>query len=161
MRSYNGIIKFICLLFIAPVVVWKFGIGETYTLYKEKQKLLDLNKKIPAISSISVANTTIFTTEPLLSNGRFLQLFTDSLASKQIEIVSYTPEMIDSEGEAKLYCGKLMLAGGYIELVQMVSVIEKATLPLKIASMSFEYDTKKRDVSKKIYLSLLVEQIEH
>ncbi len=160
MKNYSGISKLVCLLVLAPIIIWKLGLGETYTLYKEKNRLEALNQSTPVGQKDPTLHTPA-SSDPLISNGKFLQMFTDSLATEQVEVVGYTPEMIDSEGDYKLYCGKLVLAGSYINLVKSISLIEKASLPLKIASANFEYDAKKRDASKKISLSLLIEQVEH
>ncbi len=161
MKNYSGISKLICILVLAPILIWKLGPGETYTLYKEKQRLEALNQSTPVTNKGFASQSPVTSSEPLISNGKLLQLFADSLAAEQVEVVSYTPEMIDSEDDYKLYCGKLLLSGGYINLVKSISLIEKANLPLKIASISFECDTKKRDTPKGISLYLLIEQVEH
>lgn len=161
MKTYSGIVKLVCLLVLAPLVIWKLGIGNTCNLYKEKQKAEALSQKAP--EPIKDSGQALFSvaSAPLLSNGNLLQLFTDSLAANRVKVVSYTPEMIDSEGNYQLYCGKLLLAGGYIDLVKVISILESATLPLKIVSASFEHDDKKRDASPDVSLHLLIEQIEH
>ncbi len=162
MKNYSGMIKLMGLLFLAPIVIWQLGIGKTYTLFRDKKELEMVNRQTHPVNRAMTSTGILTNSEPLLSNGKFLQLFTDSLSSASpVEIVGYTPEMIDSEGDYKLYCGKLTLSGGYIELVRMVHAIEKASLPLKIASMSFETDAKKRNEARSIFLHLYMEQIEH
>jgi len=161
MKQYSGIIKLACLLILAPIVIWKFALGNTYNLYREKQTAGKLNRETPMLSQVSkpIASTTA--SEPLLSNGKILKILANTLAAEEVEVLGYTPEIIDEENNYKLYCGKLILSGGYIDLVKVVSAIEKAGLPIKIASMSFEYDHKKKSELKKISLQLIIEQIEH
>ena len=160
MKNYIGIIKLLCILVLLPVVVWRFGLNNTFRLYNENKKLEILHNK--AINNQGVAGATFPTQSvPLLSNGKILQLFSDSLITYGVEFVRYTPHIIDSENDYKLYCGELLLTGGYISLVKVVSLIEKANLPLKIVSMNFEYDTRRnRQIEKQLVLTLLFEQIE-
>lgn len=160
MKQYSGIIKLVCLLFLAPIIIWNFALGSTYNLYKEKQKVEELNLKTPAMAQVSQPSTSTDVSKPLLSNGNILKILADTLSVHKVDVVSYTPEIIDEENNYKLYCGKLVLSGGYIDLVKIISAIENMDLPIKIASMYFEYDRKKRDTSKKVSLQLVIEQIE-
>lgn len=161
MKTYSGILKLVCLVFVAPLLMWTFTLKGTHHLYKEKNKMLNDNQAFTShTSQKQVHSIQISQSKPILSNGKFLQLFADSLSSLEIEITDYTPELIDSEGESKLYLGKLVLSGRYIELVRMISIIEKSQLPIKIVSLNFDYDRKKRKPSSFITMNLLVEQIE-
>lgn len=160
MKQYSGIIKLVCLFILAPIVIWKFALGSTYNLYKERHKIEKLNNETPVISQAYKPMPSTSASEPLLSNGKILKILANTLAAEEVEVLGYTPEIIDEENNYKLYCGKLELSGGYIDLVKVVSAIEKAGLPIKIASMEFGYDRKKKDAPKKVSLQLVIEQIE-
>ena len=159
MKAYTGLIKLICLLIIAPIVVWELGIKKTYDLYRENQKI----EVLPPNASVMVSQkgTTSITSESLLSNGRILQLLADSFSVEDIQIVSYTPEIIDSENDYKLYCGTLILSGKFINLVQLTSLIEKEELPLKISSINFEYNNNQKNVVNSIVATMLLQAIEN
>ncbi|WP_294592054.1 hypothetical protein [uncultured Bacteroides sp.] len=162
MKTYSGVIKLGCIVFVAPLLIWTFTLKETFHLYKEKNKMRKENQAFTSHASQKQARPIqISPSKPILSNGKFLQIFADSLSGLEIEITDYTPELIDSEGESKLYLGKLVLSGRYVELVRMISIIEKSQLPIKIVSLGFDYDRKKRKPSSFITMNLLVEQIEY
>ena len=61
----------------------------------------------------------------------------------------------------RCYLGKLVLAGRYIELVKMISIVEQVRLPVKMVSLNFSYDRKKRKPSSFISLVMLLEQMEY
>nr|WP_320059413.1 hypothetical protein [uncultured Bacteroides sp.] len=159
MKAYTGIIKLICLLIIAPIAVWELGIKKTYDLYKENQKI----EMLPPNASAMVLQKNVMptTSESLLSNGRILQLLADSFAVEGIQIVSYTPEIIDSENDYKLYCGTLMLCGRFINIVKLTSLIEKEKLPLKISSINFEYNSNQKYAVNSITATMLLQAIEN
>lgn len=162
MKTYNGIIKLVCLIVVAPLFIWMFALKDTFYLYGENHKAQKMNQSF-SLSDVQdqVSPSSISSSEPLLSNGKLLHLFAHDLSDLEIEVVSYTPELIDSESQYKLYLGKLVLAGRYIELVRMVSIIEQSRIPIKIASLSFEYDRKKRKPDFSITMTMLLEQVEY
>lgn len=162
MRTYNGIIKLICLIIVTPLCIWVFALKGTYNLYREKRKMQLENQNISLIASKEQKQSALsMSSKPLLSNGKILQVFEDSLSNLGIEVINYTPELIDSEGDFKLYTGKLALEGRYIELVKMINIIEQAQFPMKIASLNFSYDRHKRKPSSFISLVILLEQMEY
>ena len=162
MKTYSGIIKLVCLIIVAPLLIWTFTLKDTFQLYKEKNKMQKENQGITLHASQGQEQQTqLSPSEPLLSNGKILRLFADSLSNLEVDVTNYMPELMDSEGECKLYLGKLVLSGRYIELVKMISMIEQAHLPIKIASLSFDYDRRKRKPSSYITMSILLEQIEY
>lgn len=162
MKIYIGIIKLICLLIITPLFIWLFALKDTYHLYKEKHRIQSENQSLSLILSQKQEQPiSLVSSKPLLSNGKILQVFENDLSNLKIEVANYIPELIDSEGECKLYMGKLVLTGHYIGLVKMISIIEQADFPLKIVSLSFSYDRKKRKPDSFISLVILLEQIEY
>jgi hypothetical protein len=162
MKTYSGILKLVCLVVIAPLFIWIFALKDTYDLYKETCKMKLENQSISLITLKKQDRTvTKIPSKPFLSNGKILQILEDSLSNLQIEVSNYTPELIDSEGECKLYLGKLVLAGRYIELVKMISIVEQVRLPVKMVSLNFSYDRKKRKPSSFISLVMLLEQMEY
>ena len=161
MRAYLGIIKLVCLLILVPIITWNLSIKETFALYKQ-------NKEVEVISDAldrqtvgtQIAIPAIITSEALLSNGKILSIISDSIKSERVEIVKYTPTVIDAENDWELCAGELILSGRYINLVKIISFIENSDLPLKVSSLNFEYDRKKRDPAKYITLTIILHQIE-
>lgn len=160
MKTYTGIIKLVCLVIVAPLAMWIFTLSDTFYLYKEKNKMQNLNQTPLHKSKEQEQQSQMLPSKPILSNGKVLQLFADSLSNMEIEVTNYTPELIDSEDECKLYLGKLVCSGRYIELVRMVSILEQDQLSTKVVSLSFDYDRTKRKPSSSITMVLLLEQIE-
>lgn len=162
MKTYSGIIKLICLLVISPLIIWLFALKETYQLYNEKRKIQSENQSFSLIASKKQEQSaSLISSKPLLSNGKILQVFENNLSDLEIEVANYIPELIDSEGEHKLYMSKIILTGQYINLVKMISIIEHANFPLKIISLNFSYDRNKRKPDYSISLAIILEQIEY
>lgn len=162
MKTYSGILKLVCLLVVVPLFIWILALKDTHDLYKEICKMKSKNQSILLIASKKQEQAVSkMPSKPLLSNGKILQILEDSLSNLQIEVSNYTPELIDSEGECNLYLGKLILAGRYIELVKMISIIEQAHLPIKMVSLNFSYNRKKRKPSSFISLVIYLEQVEY
>lgn len=159
MKTYSGIIRLVVLIIIVPLLIWVFALRDTSHLYRQKCIVQKKSHSILFPTSIKQPDSSFFS-EPILSNGKILQVFEDSLSKLNLEIIKYTPELIDSEGECRLYIGKLLLGGRYIELVNMISIIEKAVLPLRIVSLAFEYERKKRKPPFFVTMTVLIEQIE-
>lgn len=162
MKTYSGIVKLVCLVIVVPLFIWIFTLRETVHLYKEKDKMQKENHGISLRASQNQQQQVQqSSSRSLLSNGKILQLFADSMSGLEIDVINYTPELIDSESECKLYLGKLTLSGRYIELVKMISIIEQAHLPMKLVSLSFDYDREERKPSSFITMVMFVEQIEY
>jgi hypothetical protein len=161
MKQYNGIIKLLCLLVVAPVVIWLAALSETYRLYGDHERLLQQGKLSASVRRESAPSSAdVVSSEPLLSNGKILQVIAGTLAGEKVSVVSYRPEQVRSEGESSLYLGVLTLLGRYIELIRVINETEQMQLPLKIASVHFEYNRKQRNVAKAVTCRILLEQIE-
>ncbi len=162
MKTYSGIIKLVCLVIVLPLFTWIFALRETVHLYTEKNKMQKENLGISLRASQNQQQQVQrSSSRSLLSNGKILQLFADSMSKLEINMINYTPELIDSESDCKLYLGELTLSGKYIDLVKMISIIEQAHLPIKLVSLSFNYDRKERKPSSFITMVMFVEQIEY
>lgn len=156
MKKYSGVIKLVFLLVLAPIIIWELGLKKTVGLYQENLHLTTSypNRLLPAKSSEPL------TTEPLLANGTILQLFSKNLAAEDIQTVNYTPEIIDSESGYNLYCGAWVLSGKFINLVRLVSQIEKEKLPLRMSSICFESVSNSRTGEKKLTMTMSLVNIE-
>lgn len=162
MKAYSGIIKLICLIVITPLLIWIFALRDTSHLYRKKCKMQKENQDMFLFTSQNYGQQISESSlQSILSNGKILQIFDDSLSKREIDIINYSPELVASEGEYHLYLGKLILAGRYTELIRMISIMEKAELPTKIISLSFKYERKKRKPSSQIFMTIFLEQIEY
>jgi hypothetical protein len=160
MKGYTGIIRLICLLVVAPLLIWTLSISKTVELYGEtnKMKQMNGNSSVVRVQQEEVKGTPV--TQPLLSNGKLLQLLADSLTRKNVRTMGYAPEPVRSEEGSNLFLGKWTLAGGYIDLVRSLHALEQMELPVKVAAVSFDYDRKRRDAPKEVTCRLLLVQME-
>ncbi len=156
MKKYNGIIKLVVLLILAPIIIWKFGLKQTADLYWESKQLTNY---VP--SNISKTSNEHYPSkvQSLLGDGSILQLCAANLVAENIKTVDYAPEIIDSEGGYNLYCGTWTLTGRFIHLVKLVSQIERQQPPLRISSLCFEV-TKPRQEEKKLIMTVSFINIE-
>lgn len=150
MKKYSGVIKLAILLILAPVIIWKLGLAQTVSLYRENVQLMNTvpNSVVGTFSERSPPKAT-----SLLGNGAVLQLFANNLATENIKTANYTPEVVDSEGDYNLYLGTWILTGRFVNLVRLVSQIEQQQLPLHISSVCFE-TTKSGREEKKLMMTV-------
>ena len=162
MKQYLGIIKLVCLLIVTPIIIWNLSVKDTFSLYRQNKEVKSLssslNMQTAGVPKQNIIAPTV--TDPFISNGRILATISDSLKKERVEIVGYTPTVIDTESNQALYKGELVLAGRYINLVKIIDFIERSDMPLKVSSLSFEYDRKKRNAEKVILLTATIYQIE-
>ena len=161
MKQYFGIIKLVCLLIVAPVIIWNLSVKDTLSLYRQNKEVKSLSSSLNMQAVDPKQNITLQTeTDPFISNGLILAAISDSLKKERVEIMGYTPTAIDTESNQTLYRGELVLAGRYINLVRIIDFIERSDMPVKVSSLSFEYDRKKRSAEKVILLTAALYQIE-
>lgn len=159
MKKYTGILKITALLIIFPIVVWELTLKKTYSIYRENKQMevqvlaINNERSHPSVP-------TVLATSPLLSNGKLLEMITDSLKESGIEIVSYQPSLINEDNEYKLYSGTMVIRGNFINLVKAIDSIEKRKLPVKLSSASFSYNPPKGKDGNAIELTLIFQQIE-
>ena len=163
MKKYGGIIKLSILLLLAPVIIWKLAIGQTFGLYQENRHLT--NSSPDSISQVSTGRffPPAMTTTSLLGDGTILQQFADVLVKENLSTVSYTPAILGSEGGYHLRLGTWALTGRFVNLVRLVSYIEQQTLPLRISSVHFETSNLKptgRQAEKVLTMTLSFISIE-
>lgn len=156
MKKYNGVIKLAVLLVLAPIIIWKLGLAQTVELYQEKLQQINA---VPENVNITFKERSPPQTTSLLSNGILLQLFATNLVTENIKTASYAPEVVDSEGDYNLYLGTWTLTGRFVNLVRLVSQIEKQQLPLHISSVCFE-TTKSGREEKKLMMTVSFMNIE-
>lgn len=156
MKKYSGVIKLAILLVLAPIIIWKLGLAQTVGLYQEN---VQLTNTVPENVDRSFHERSLPQTTPLLSNGILLQSFAANLTTENIKTVNYNPEVIDSEGGYSLYLGTWALTGRFVNLVRLVSQIEKQQLPLHISSVCFE-TTKPGREEKKLMMTVSFINIE-
>jgi len=133
---------------------------ETFALYKQNREVEVMSDALDKQTSRTHIAAPIISSESLLSNGKIMSIISDDIKRERVEIIKYTPMLIDSENNWELYAGELVLSGRYINLVKIIAFIENSNLPLKVSSLNFEYDRKKRDPAKYITLTATLHQIE-
>ncbi len=158
MEKYNGIIKSFCLLVLLPIIIWLFALKGTCHLYIENRDIANLSS-VDSIAVIRNENIPIVS-KSLLSNGEILQLLASNFADNDIRFISYTPQIIDSENNYKLYMGRLIVCSRFINLIKLISFIENAKLPLKILSINFEYNVNQKYDRNRIVMTIFLESIE-
>ncbi|MDR0961934.1 MAG: hypothetical protein LBM62_05175 [Mediterranea sp.] len=161
MKQYGGILKLVCLLVVAPLVIWQATLKSTYGLHRENVRLQQqsrLSSPLQPSSASAVKETVI--SEPLLSNGKIMQVMAETLRTHEVSVMNYRPEVVRAEGQNSLYLGTLTLTGRFRELVKVLHETEQMDLSVKIASVNFEYDRTRRNTPKTVTCRIFLEQIE-
>jgi len=158
MKKYNGIIKFISLLVLLPIIIWELGLKKTVSLYQESLHVSTSSYPDSIIHPVKKSKS--FTAMSILANGTILQLFSQNLATENLQTVNYIPEIIDSENGYNLYYGTWVVSGNFINMVKLVSQIEKERLPLRISSVCFESKKNMRTGENKLYMTMSLVNIE-
>lgn len=162
MKKYGGIIRLFSLLVLMPCLIWLFALKSTSDLYGRKCRMQQENRDIQLLSLQNDKRRVVDSLcEPVLSNGKILQIFEDTLSALQLRVVNYAPKQISEEDGCRLYMGRLVLAGRYMELVKMLSVIEQAELAMKVVSADFENGGKKHDLPATVLMTVCLLQIEY
>lgn len=160
MRHYGGILKIAALLILLPIVLGKFTFSKTIRLYKDYQHIRTLEEQLGKTSAPSALSSPA----PLhnvnfISNGRLVDVIADVCKENDVSIKQYEPQLLDSEGDYKLYSAKLLLSGSYVDLVRALEYRENNIAFVKISSLQFEYN-EKRMKDGKIEMRLTLRQIE-
>lgn len=160
MRYYSGIIKLAALIILMPVVLGKCTFSKTFQLYKNYRHIQTLEEQLPnRTSSQSMLAPVPISDENLISNGRLVELISPACEENSITVKQYEPQLLDSEGNYKLYSANMTLSGKYIDLVKTLKYWEDNIQSIKISTLKFEYDEKKMK-EEKVVMTVIVRQIE-
>lgn len=161
MRHYYGIIKIAALVILMPIVLGKSTFSKTIQLYKDYQHIQTLEEQLAkSASSNPIATPTPLLKENLISNGRLVEVINHVCKENNVSIKQYDPQLLDSEGDYKLYNANLILSGSYVDLVKTLKYCEDNMQTIKLSTLKFEYDEKKMK-DKKIEMTINVRQIEN
>lgn len=160
MRYYSGIIKLAALIILMPIVLGKCTFSKTFQLYNDYRHMQTLAEQLPNVaSSQSMLAPVLFSDENLISNGRLVELISPVCEENSITVKQYEPQLLDSEGNYKLYSANMTLSGKYIDLVKTLKYWEDNIQSIKVLSLQFEYDEKKMK-EEKVEMTVIVKQIE-
>ena len=160
MRYYTGIIKVAVLIILLPIIMGKSTFSRTIQLYKDYQHIQTLEEQLAkSASSNPIVTPTPLLKENLVSNGRLVEVINHVCKENNISIKQYEPQLLDSEGEHKLYNANLILSGSYVDLVKTLKYCEDNIQTIKLSTLKFEYDEKKMK-DKKIEMLISFRQIE-
>lgn len=160
MRYYSGIIKIAALLILMPIVLGKCTFSKTFQLYNDYRHVQSLEEQlVRTASGKPIATPAPLHNENLISNGRLVELISHVCEENSVSVKQYEPQLLDREGDYKLYTANLILSGNYVDLVKTLQYWEDNIPSIKISSLKFEYDEKKMK-DKKVEMSLSFKQIE-
>lgn len=162
MKKNGGLIRLFCLIVFIPFLVWLFALRNTFRLYGEKCRMQRENREILLLSLQNErrpVSDSLY--EPVLSNGKILRIFEDTLSALRLYVVNYIPKQISVEHKCRLYMGRLALAGSYVDLVKMLSAIERAGLSMKVVSVDFEKAHKRCDAFPTVQMTVCLLQTEY
>lgn len=160
MRYHSGIIKIAALIILMPIVLGKCTFSNTFQLYNEYRHIQSLDEQLVHTTSNNRIVTAIpLNVENLISNGRLVELMNQVCEENSVSVKQYEPQLLDKEGDYKLYTASLILSGNYIDLVKTLHYLEDNIQSVKISSLKFEYDEKKMK-DKKVEMLLYSRQIE-
>lgn len=160
MRYYSGIIKLAALIILMPIVLGKCTFSRTFQLYNDYRHIRTMEEQLPNVaSSQSMLAPLPISDENLISNGRLVELISPACEEDSITVKQYEPQLLDSEGNYKLYRANMTLSGKYIDLVKTLKYWEDNIQSIKISSLQFEYDEKKMK-EEKVVMTVIVRQIE-
>lgn len=160
MRYYGGILKIAALLILLPIILGKLTFSKTIRLYKDYQHIRTLEEQLGKTSAPSaLPSPAPLHNVNLISNGGFVNIIADVCKENDVLIKQYEPQVLDSEGDYRLYSAKLLLSGSYVDLVRVLKYWKDNIAFVKISSLQFAYDEKKMKDGK-IEIRLTLRQIE-
>lgn len=160
MRYYSGIIKIAALLILMPIVLGKCTFSKTIQLYNNYRHIQTLEEQLVRTApGKPIATPAPLHNENLISNGRLVELISQVCEGNSVSVKQYEPQLLDREGDYKLYAANLILSGNYVDLVKTLQYWEDNIPSIKISSLKFEYDEKKMK-DKKVEVLLSFRQIE-
>ncbi len=160
MRYCSGIIKIAALIILMPIVLGKCTFSKTFQLYNDYRHIQSLEEQlVRTASGRSILTPMPLNNENLISNGRLVDLISQVCEENSVSVKQYEPQLLDMEGDFKLYTASLILSGNYIDLVKTLKYWEDNIQSIKISSLKFEYDEKKMK-DKKVEMLLSFRQIE-
>lgn len=161
MKYYIGIIKVVALIILLPIVMGKNTFSKTFQLYSDYRHIQSLEEQLVRTTSNNRMVTVIpLNNENLISNGRLVELMSQVCEENSVLVKQYEPQLLDQEGNYKLYTASLILSGNYVDLVKTLKYWEDNIQSVKISSLQFEYDEKKMK-DKKIEMMVIMKQVEN
>lgn len=161
MNYYIGIIKVAALVILMPIVLGKSTFSKTFQLYNDYRHIQTLEEQmVRTASGKSMLTPMPLNNENLISNGRLVELISRVCEENSVSVKQYEPQLLDREGDYKLYTASLILSGNYVDLVKTLKYWEDNIQSIKMSSLQFEYDEKKMK-DKKIEMTINVRQIEN
>jgi hypothetical protein len=143
-----------------PIVLGKCTFSKTFQLYNDYRHIQSLEEQlVRTASGRSILTPMPLNNENLISNGRLVDLISQVCEENSVSVKQYEPQLLDMEGDFKLYTASLILSGNYIDLVKTLKYWEDNIQSIKISSLKFEYDEKKMK-DKKVEMLLSFRQIE-
>lgn len=160
MKYYIGIIKVVALLILLPILLGISTFSKTIQLYKDYKHIQTLEAQlVHVVSDKPMLTPPSLHNENLISNGRLVELISGVCEENSVLVKQYEPQLLDREGDYKLYTASLILSGNYVDLVKTLKYCEDNMPSVKISTLKFEYDEKKM-IEKKVEMLLFFRQIE-
>lgn len=122
MREKLVYIELAVLLIAVPILIWNFALKNTFSLWQEWRQASELAEQPMPVSAgrRSLPEGTV----PLLSNGAVVGLLASVCAENSVEVMSYSPVVLDSGDGLELYGADLVFSGGFKSLLRVLEAAE-------------------------------------
>lgn len=122
MKEKLAYIELAVLLIAVPLLIWNFALKNTFSLWQEWRQASELAEQSVPVSPGSRCLPD--GTAPLLSNGAVVGLLASACAENSVEVMSYSPAVLDSGDGLELYGADIVFAGGYKPLLKVLWTAE-------------------------------------
>lgn len=125
---------------LVPSYCWFFGFRETISIGMITRK----ERENSTVTSWPCKRAKFgwennWNGEAVLRDGRLLGKLSGILAKENVNVDSYTPNVVREENSTRVDAGMLVLAGNYISLVKLLDFVEKDNTLGKVTSSLFKY----------------------
>ena len=138
--KYKNLGKLLGMLLLVPVIAWFFGFRETISIWHDYKEMKERIQRLQAgpVNGQSSDWENNWNGEAVLRDGRLLGKLSGILAKENVNVDSYTPNVVREENSTRVDAGMLVLAGNYISLVKLLDFVEKDNTLGKVTSVTFQ-----------------------
>lgn len=157
MKEKFAYIELAVLLIAVPILIWNFALKNTFSLWQEWRQASELAEQPMPVSAgrRSLPNGTA----PLLSNGAVVGLLASVCAENSVEVMSYSPAVLDSGDGLELYGADIVFSGGFKFLLRVLVAAEHIG-EVRLSGVSFNSFKPSRNETS-VMMRLELRQIEN
>ncbi|WP_303181455.1 hypothetical protein [Butyricimonas paravirosa] len=159
--KYKNLGKLLGMLLLVPVIAWFFGFRETISIWHDYKEMKERIQRLQAgpVNGQSSDWENNWNGEAVLRDGRLLGKLSGILAKENVNVDSYTPNVVREENSTRVDAGMLVLAGNYISLVKLLDFVEKDNTLGKVTSVTFQVFPDRVRKSKQLKMTIWIQQL--